>query len=181
MIKSFLIIPEGMIRMKHANTLGNMYFYHPRGDDKNILIIPEGMIRIKHANTLGNVYFIIPEGVIKSFLIITEGIIRIKYANTLGNVYFIIPERGSSSQGFSSRKFLFTKGFLHKGFPSRRFFSRRFFLSGNQFTIPCWATIIMLHLRSFGLFEARCCYSFFDGVSLGPVQRLTKNTVETLI
>ena len=63
MIKHFLMIPEGMIRIKHANTLGNVYFIIPEGVIKSFLIIPEGMIRIKYANTLGNVYFIIPEGV----------------------------------------------------------------------------------------------------------------------
>ena len=49
MIRSFLIIPEGMIRIKYANTLGNVYFIIPEGVIKSFLIIPEGMIRIKYA------------------------------------------------------------------------------------------------------------------------------------
>ena len=56
-MKGFLIIPEGMIRIKYANTLGTRVFIIPEGMIKSFLIVPEGMIRIKHANTLGKRVF----------------------------------------------------------------------------------------------------------------------------
>ncbi len=99
MIKSFLIIPEGMIRIKHANTLGHVYFIIPEGVIKSLLIIPEGMIRIKYANTLGKRVFYHP---------------RAKFFFT--RVFFT---KVSLHEGLSSQRFPFTKVFLPKVFPFR--------------------------------------------------------------